>query len=504
MRTKRVTYSRWWMALIFVATASCFVASAFPASPDQRASIAAQTNWPFPAERSISESVVLSGHTLKYSVTIEAMPVVNSSGQRTAGVVVTSYTVPSKTPRPVAFVFNGGPGSSSGFLNFGAIGPKHVQFGGKGDSPSDEIEPVDNQNTWLEFSDLVFIDPVGTGFSKSLLPNEETRKAFWGIDQDAKYLARVIYDWTKLHNRMTARKYLIGESYGGFRVPRIANELQLSDNIGPSGLILISPYLDGHLLSPTGSENGGVSPMAALLRLPSMAAANLEAQGIALSPARMKEVEDYARGEFVSSWLRGWSDPTALAVMVHRLAAFTGLPESDIAQRGGRIDQDFFLRERFRLQGLIASRYDIDVTSPDPDPWALSDVPTDSVVTTFTTVGSALTDFTARTMGWNVDAKYWAYNPAVYPGWYDQGIDPESVTALRSAMALDPKMKVLIAHGYTDLSCPYFGSKLIVDQIPPSLAAARLSLRIYPGGHMFYSRNDSAAAFKANARALFE
>ena len=81
-------------------------------------------------------------------------------------------------------------------------------------------------------------------------------------------------------NPMTARKYLIGESYGGFRVPRIASELQLSDNIGPSGLILISPYLDGHLLSPTGSENGGVSPMAALLRLPSMAAANLEAQGI--------------------------------------------------------------------------------------------------------------------------------------------------------------------------------------------------------------------------------
>ena len=131
MPTKRVTYLRWWSALIFAATASCFVTSAFPASPNQKTSDAAHTDWPFPAERSISESVVLSGHTLKYSATIEAMPVVNSSGQRTAGVVVTSYTVLSNTPRPVAFVFNGGPGSSSGFLNFGAIGRSTSNLGAR-------------------------------------------------------------------------------------------------------------------------------------------------------------------------------------------------------------------------------------------------------------------------------------------------------------------------------------------------------------------------------------
>ena len=127
--------------------------------------------------------MVLSGHTLKYSVTIEAMPVVNSSGQRTAGVVVTSYTVLSKTPRPVAFVFNGGPGSSSGFLNFGAIGPKHVQFGGKGLFVG-RTQTCRQSRHLAGIFRSVFIDPVGTGFSKSLLSDEETRKAFWEIDQD--------------------------------------------------------------------------------------------------------------------------------------------------------------------------------------------------------------------------------------------------------------------------------------------------------------------------------
>ena len=120
----------------------------------------------------------------------------------------------------MTFAFNGGPGASSVFLNMGAIGPKHVQFGVQGDSPSDPAVLHDNPNTWLDFTDLVFIDPVGTGFSRSLVDADETKKDFYDAKTDIEYLSRVVYDWLVKNGRLTSRKYLIGESYGGFRVPQ--------------------------------------------------------------------------------------------------------------------------------------------------------------------------------------------------------------------------------------------------------------------------------------------
>ena len=458
----------------------------------------------FPPARTLTQSIEVDGHKLQYDITVEALPTYGPDDKVTGHVVATSYVVPSKTPRPVAFVFNGGPGAGSGFLNIGAVGPKHIQFGAQGNTPSDSLIPEDNPGTWLAFTDMVFIDAIGTGFSRSDLGDEETRKAFYGIEQDAKYLARAVYDWLKLHGRMRSDKYLVGESYGGFRVPRIAQELQVWNDVGPKGLILMSPYLDGHLLSPTGGEASAVSPMAAMIRLPSMAAANYAAEGKTLSPAIMKDVEDYARGEFPADWLKGWSDPAALERLEQRMVAFTGLSEEAVRRVGGRIDQNYFLRQRFKSQGLVASRYDINVTTPDPNPWSDSNVPMDSVASTFTMVGGAMTDLLTNTLGWKVSGKYWAFNPSVSRGWYNQGVDPESVTALRGAMAMDPKMKVLIAHGYGDLSCPYFASRLIVDQMPSTLTAGRLNLKLYDGGHMFYSRPGSTAAFREDVRAMIE
>ena len=458
----------------------------------------------FPPPRTISQEARISGQVLKYDVTVEAIPTHGAGDKVTGHVVTMSYIVPSKTPRPVAFVFNGGPGAASGFLNIGALGPKRVQFGAQGNSPSDSLIPEDNPNTWLEFTDLVFIDPIGTGFSRSELGPEETATTFYGINQDASYLARVVYDWLKAHGRMSSDKYLVGESYGGFRVPRIAAELQVWNGVGPKGLMLISPYLDGRLLSPGGGEKAAVSPMAAMVRLPSMAAANFSANGTPLSPEIMTEVEDYARGQFPADWLKGWSDPDALARLQDRLIEYTGLSEEAVERVGGRIDQSYFLRERFKSDALMASRYDINVTIPDPDPWSAYNVPMDAVASTFTMVGGAMTDLITNTLGWKADGKYWVYNPTVGRDWYNQGVDPESVSALRGAMSLDPKMNVVIAHGYADLSCPYFASTLIIDQMPPGLTKDRLDFKIYDGGHMFYSRPGSGASFREDVRAIFE
>src|SRR6202046_5349601 len=134
----------------------------------------------------------------------------------------TAYTVPG-AGRPVTFAFNGGPGASSVYLNLGAIGPKRIQFGAQGDSPSDPIRLHDNPGTWLDFTDLVFIDPVGTGYSRSLVKQDETDKKFFTIKTDIAYLSRIVYDWLVKNGRMQSPKYVVGESYGGYRAPGLTH-----------------------------------------------------------------------------------------------------------------------------------------------------------------------------------------------------------------------------------------------------------------------------------------
>ncbi|MGB6830521.1 MAG: hypothetical protein WBE41_20915, partial [Terracidiphilus sp.] len=210
---------------------------------------------PLPPEKSAQQTMVLEGKTLHYTVTIGALPVRDSDGKVAGEVVTTAYTMPGDD-RPVTFALNGGPGAASVFLNFGAIGPKHIQAGNEGDSPSAPPVFTDNQGTWLDFTDLVFIDPVGTGFSRATVPEDKARKLFYSTEPDIEYLSRVIYDWLVKNDRLASRKYLIGESYGGFRGPRITYYLQSQIGVGLNGVTLVSPYLN-----PTIEQNGDVSPI---------------------------------------------------------------------------------------------------------------------------------------------------------------------------------------------------------------------------------------------------
>ena len=166
---------------------------------------------PLPPAAHAEQSIEINGRTLKYTVTVGALPVYDTEGAHVADVVTTAYTVDGAN-RPVTFAVNGGPGAASVYLNFGAIGPKHVQFGNEGDSPSDDPILADNPGTWLDFTDLVFIDPVGTGFSRSLVPEEKAKKLFYSTEPDIEYLSRVIYDWLVKNGRLASRKYLTGES----------------------------------------------------------------------------------------------------------------------------------------------------------------------------------------------------------------------------------------------------------------------------------------------------
>ncbi len=235
-------------ALLFIAP--CFSAHAQADSkPDNKSAEKAPENGadkiqlpPLPADAHVEQTMVLNGKTLHYTVTVGTLSVRNNVGHETGQVVYTSYVVDGPN-RPVTFALNGGPGASSVFLNFGAIGPKHLQVGNEGDSPSDPATLSDNPGTWLAFSDLVFIDPIGTGFSRSLVNEDETRKLFYSTTPDIEYLSRIIYDWLVKNERLSSRKYFVGESYGGFRGPRITYYLQSQLGVAMNGVVLVSPYL---------------------------------------------------------------------------------------------------------------------------------------------------------------------------------------------------------------------------------------------------------------------
>jgi carboxypeptidase C (cathepsin A) len=456
---------------------------------------------PFPADASVKQVTHVAGKTLNYTATVGSLPVRDEKGKKIGEVVFTAYTLdgPKDPNRPVTFAFNGGPGAASVYLNLGAIGPKRVQFGAQGDSPSDPAVLVDNPGTWLDVTDMVFIDPVGTGFSRSLVDKDESKKRFYSIKPDIEYLSRVVYDWLLKNGRMASPKFITGESYGGYRVPRITYFLQTRLGVGINGMVMVSPYLE-----PPMDQAPDFSPMTWVTTLPSMAAANYERQGKSLSNAQMAEVESYARGEFVTDLMKGRRDPAAVDRLVTKVTAYTGLDPEFVKRSGGRIEIGAFLRELYRDKGKIGSVYDSNVTQDDPFPWApqgrRNDPILDAIIAPTT---SAMVDFDTRIVGWKVDGRFNALSYEVGNDW-EPGVElTEATTDLRQAIAADPKMKVLIAHGWDDLSCPYFVSRLVIDQMPITGDPGRVKLSIYPGGHMFYSRPASQAAFRADVLQVF-
>ncbi|MEO5866264.1 MAG: peptidase S10 [Sphingomonas sp.] len=455
---------------------------------------------PFPAAKSARQSAIIGGKRVDYVATVGALPVKDEKGKTIGEVVYTAYTVPGRgAARPVTFAFNGGPGAASVYLNLGAVGPKRVAFGARGDAPSDPAVLHDNPNSWLDFTDLVFIDPIGTGFSRTRVDEEQTKKAFYTANADIHYLSRIVYDWLLTNGRMTSRKYLVGESYGGYRVPRLAYYLQTEMGVGISGMTMVSPYLD----PPAIGEDDALSPLPLMINLPAMAAGNFERQGKPLDDATMGPVELYDRTEFAQDLLAGASDKTATDRLSAKVAALTGLDPVLVRRMNGRVDISTYLREIRRGEGLVGSVYDSNFTAYDPFPASRDRKYNDPLLATLIApTTSAMVDFVTNQVGWKVEARYNALSSEVGRNWDPDNSD-SPVTDLRKAIAIDPKMTVTIVHGWDDLSCPYYGSRLIVAQMPTYGVTDRIKLHMYPGGHMFYARQDSGAALRRDVMASY-
>ncbi|SEG53806.1 Carboxypeptidase C (cathepsin A) [Bryocella elongata] len=457
-----------------------------PAAAQAGAAKAEPMANPLPADKSVPQTITVNGKTIHYTATVSTIATKNAAGKPTGEVVVTSYIVDGPN-RPVTFAFNGGPGASSVYLNMGAFGPKRIHFANEGDSASDPAILQDNPATWLDFTDLVFIDPIGTGFSKSLVDEAESKKEFYGAQQDVEYLSLVIYKWLVKNDRMLSKKYLAGESYGGYRGPRVAHYLQSQIGVAMNGVVLVSPALR----PPAGDAT--ISPINWMVTLPSITAANLERKG-KLSDAAMKDVISYTEGPYLEALVHGPANKAETDAMIQHVTEMTGLDAQYVRYSGGRLETGSYLREVHREQGTIGSVYDSNVTLPDPFPYSSeqegSDPILESIIAPTTT---AAVDFITHTVGWKTDDRYNALSYEVNRLWErDRSNRGEAAADLREALAADPKLKVLIVHGWNDLSCPFMGSVLVANQLPATLGR-QLEVREFPGGHMFYTRSANGA-----------
>jgi carboxypeptidase C (cathepsin A) len=454
-----------------------------------------------PPDSTTKQTLALPGRTLDFAATAGSIRLFDDKGEPQADIAYTAYVLDGADPRtrPVTFQFNGGPGAASAYLQLGNAGPWRLGINADAAIPSASPDLQPNAETWLDFTDLVFIDPVGTGYSRFVATGDDVRKRFFSIDGDVSSIAVTIRRWLEKSGRLLSPKFVATESYGGIRGPKIVSNLQRQQGIGVKGLILVSPLLDFR-------EFSGSSILQYVWSLPTMAAVAREAKG-PVTRVDVADVEHYAQTDFLADLVRGEADAEATTRLADSVAALTGIDQGVSRRLAGRLGVSEFRRELDRKEGKVRGRYDASVAGLDPYPDSVSshfsDPSGDPLIAPLT---SAAVDLTTHKLNWRPDGSYQLLNGAVERAWdFGHSINPpESTSQLREILALDPKLKLLVGHGLFDLATPYFGSKVLLDQLPPFAAPDRLKLVVYPGGHMFYWRDAPRQAFRAEAEALMK
>jgi len=460
---------------------------------------------------------------LDYTATAKWV-VLRKDDKPTAEVFSISYVADSADDqRPVTFVFNGGPGAASAYLHMGAVGPQRVAFPADGTMPTLPIRLVQNDESWLEFTDIVFIDPVGTGFSRVIEPesvkdgekkdakDEHDPKAYFTVRKDLEAMCEVIYRWLSANGRWGSPIFVAGESYGGYRTGRLVRMLQEEAGIGLNGAILISPALEPSYLSMVfGWGDYEIEPWIDML--PGFAATAVHhgrsrafAQGTPIEQF-LPEVEKFAVGDYASFLASGAAMPVEERERVlTRFADLIGLDVELVTRAEGRIKLERFVRELLRDERKVVGRYDGTITTTDPFPDRDSFAGADPTLTGF---GSAFTTAVNRQLrqeiGVQTDREYKLLNFEITVAWkndesqhYIQGTQG-AVDDFRYGMAMNPHMKAFITHGVYDLITPYYASDRFRNlmRLDPSVAD-RVTVRHFGGGHMFYTWTESRRAFSA-------
>lgn len=452
--------------------------------------------------------ITVSGKELKYTATAGLMPIKDTKGETEARIFFIAYTLDEQAgaaSRPLMFSFNGGPGSASVWLHLGTLGPRRVTVTDEPVIPPPPFRLVDNEATWLDRTDLVFIDPVGTGFSRAAKP--ELNAKFHALHGDIASVGEFIRMYLTRYDRWASPLFLIGESYGTTRAAGLTGYL-VDQGIAFNGLILVSCALNfqGFVFS-----EGNDLPY--LNYLPSYAASawyhktlSSDLQQLAL-PAFLKEVEQWADKEYPSILARGdqLGEQERTEAISH-LARFTGLKPADIDAHNLRISQGVFCKEllkgRRRSIGRFDARYQGIETSP-ANPGPSSDPSLSGVRAPYT---STFNNYVRTELGYKTDVPYFILGEGVGQWeWPKQMGYPATTDELKDALIKNPHMKVLIASGYYDLATPYRAVEhtLAGLALDPS-TTKNITIEKYESGHMMYVHAPSLHKLKRDGAALIE
>jgi carboxypeptidase C (cathepsin A) len=450
-----------------------------------------------PPDSITEHSIDSPGGKLAYTATAGTLSLFDQSGERLGAIFYTAYVAknPGTVERPVTFAFNGGPGAASAYLNLGVVGPRIASF--VGNDPT-TVRLEDNPHTWLGFTDLVLIDPIGTGWSRAAKP--DGAKAFQGVNSDAQALAKTIALYLAKNGRSSSPKYILGESYGGFRAAKVAQTLQREQGIAVSGIVMLSPLIEGGL-----TFGGSRFALGAALQLPSLAAAELERKGT-FSPQALAEAERFALTDYLSTLAGPRPTGEAARAFYARVAQISGLPEDLVAKSRGFI-RDAYVKNLRSADGKIVSRYDATFAVPDPFPEQESARGPDPLLDGLTRAyGGTFANYARDELGFKTDITYILLASDIAGKWdWDGGRAGASITDdLRELLAMTPSFRLMVAHGMSDMVTPYAVSRYVLDHLPPIGDPSRTQLRLYRGGHMFYLDPDSRKAFNADAKTFYQ
>jgi len=442
-----------------------------------------------PAEPVIREATVdIAGKKVPYRVTTGKLQLKEEDGKPRASIFHVSYErTDMKNPkdRPVVFAFNGGPGSSAVWLHIGVLGPRIIQLPGDGTTaPPPPVQVVDNPHSILDVCDLVFIDPVSTGYSRT---ESDVKPAdFHGLDEDVESVGDFIRRWVTEHDRWASPKYLLGESYGGIRAAGLSHHLQSRYGMSLNGVVLLSSLLDFATL-----QDAPGNDLSSLVFLPSFTGvAHFHGKLTGDRDALVRDSTAFAYGKYASALLKGHEiDPAEKAAIAAELEKFSGIPAQKWLERELRMSSSIFRSELLRVEGKVLGRFDGRVawdatdkmaTVPDYDP---------SYSLAYGAFSTAMLDYLGRELGYKEDRPYEILTGKVSPWrWNSSNAVVNVGDRLAKAMRDNPHLRVLVMGGYTDLATPPEGVAYSLRHLPEIPAGARknISTTYYDGGHMFY------------------
>lgn len=444
--------------------------------------------------------ITVNGKLLRYTATAGRMPIKDDSGNIDAEMFYVAYTLDGAeaATRPLTFAFNGGPGSASVWLHMGALGPRKVVMEPEGWMPPAPYHLEDNANTPLDRTDLVFVDAIGTGWSR---PADTARgKKFWAVKGDIASFGEFIRMYITRNERWSSPLYLFGESYGTTRSAGISEYLQ-DKGISFNGIVLLSSILRFNTVETTVGNDEAYE-----LTLPSYTM--IAAYHKKLAPDLMQdlaktraEVEKWVMTDYAAALQKGDAlTPQERSAIIDQISRYTGLSKADVDEANLRIDVRWFTHRLLADQKLRVGRLDGRYAAPDPQGYLDTPFYDPTGSATMPPFTSVFNEYVRQELGYKTDMPYEVLSMQVNRNWeWGNAIEgmPDTATDLRAAMVQDPYLKVLVMEGYYDLATPYFASSFTMNHLDLTGDYGKnISFATYEAGHMVYMKQTELQKLK--------